>query len=95
MNDTPEKQDAPREIRVESTLEVGQAVAYLQDIVNSLKAGHIKVEHGGNKLEMSPPGSVNVQLKAKRKETKDSISLKISWHSTSGHGSEPGVKISS
>jgi amphi-Trp domain-containing protein len=86
---------AENEINVESMLELPQAVAYLEDIVRSLKEGHVYVEHGDNKLEMTPEPNVKVGLKAKQKRDKQSISLKISWRSTPPAGKiEDGFKIS-
>ena len=67
------------EIRAESLMSNEQAVAYLEDIVGSLKAGKIHLEHGENAITLNPPDTVLIQLKAKRKADKESISLKIGW----------------
>jgi amphi-Trp domain-containing protein len=84
-----------KEIEVKSAIEIDQAVAYLQDIVNSLKQKRVCVEHGGDSLVLNPPGSVTVEVKARQKADKESISLKISWlRQIEGDQPAPDLKIS-
>jgi amphi-Trp domain-containing protein len=68
-----------KDIGVKSAITLDQAVAYLQDIVNSLKQKKVCVEHGGDSLVLNPPASVTVEVKARQKSDKESIALKIAW----------------
>lgn len=67
------------ELELETTAELTQAIAYLEDIVAGLKSGRICVQHEEDELLLSPQRTVSVALKAKQKEDKETISLKISW----------------
>jgi amphi-Trp domain-containing protein len=67
------------EIKLKNNLDRDRAVSYLQDIVNSLKAGTINVEQAEQSLSFEVPPAVAVEIKAKQKEDKESITLKMSW----------------
>jgi len=83
-------------IEVKSNLELKKAAAYLEDIARSLREGHICVEHAGESLELCPPDSVNVEIKARRKEHKESIELRVSWRTKVAEDApEPELRISS
>ena len=82
-------------IKLKNRLEREQAVAYLMDIVNSLKEGRICVEKAGQSLSFSVPSSVNVEIRARQKEHKESISLKMGWsRHTETEKADPDLKIS-
>jgi amphi-Trp domain-containing protein len=84
-----------REIEVKSDMELKRAVSYLQDIVNTLKEGRICVEHAEQAVTLNPPATVSIELKARKKPSKESVSLKISWHTPLQAEGDPGVNISS
>ncbi len=67
------------EVRVESDLELGQAISYLEDIVAGLKSGRLCVQHEEDELTLAPQRTVSVSIKARQKKDKESVNLKISW----------------
>lgn len=83
------------EIKLKNELDRARAVSYLQDIVNSLKEGRVCVEKAEQSLSLSVPPSVSVEIKARQKEHKESISLKMSWsrHAETEEAA-PDLKIS-
>ncbi len=84
-----------KDIGVKSAIRLDQAVAYLQDIVNSLKQKKVCVEHRGESLVLNPPDSVTVEVKARQKSGKESISLKIGWlRPTEADETDPELTIS-
>jgi len=68
-----------KQISVEHVSEVAEAVTYLQQIVDSLKKGRVRIEHGDRSIDLEPSDEVKVAVKAKQKSDKASISFKISW----------------
>lgn len=82
------------ELELETTAELTQAIAYLEDIVAGLKSGRICVQHEEDELLLSPQRTVTVRLKAKQKEAKESISLKVSWEMPkAAHDGHPPLRI--
>lgn len=70
------------EIRVKERMEVYKAIDYLQAVINSIRSGHVCVEFGDQALTLEPPKDITVQVKARRKEDKESIDIKLSWKTT-------------
>lgn len=68
------------EVHLESTLELSQAIAYLEDIVAGLKSGSLNVQHEADELALTPQRTVSVDIKARQKGEKESVRLKLSWH---------------
>ena len=66
-------------IKLKNELDREQAVACLTDIVNGLKEGRVCVEKAEQSLCFSVPASLKVRIKARQREHKESISLKMSW----------------
>ncbi len=85
------------EIRAKSHTTLNEAISYLEGIVASLKEGRVCVEHGEESLTFEPKGNVTVQVKARKKQDKESVSLKITWRpeTNEDEGSNPPLKISS
>ncbi|MFH0823924.1 MAG: amphi-Trp domain-containing protein [Pseudomonadota bacterium] len=71
-----------QEVVVKKTLEMDKAIQYLQDIVDSLKAGRICVEHQGQSVFLTPAQVVEVEFEATKKKNKERIELEITWHSS-------------
>lgn len=79
MSDEVQAKPQPQELEVETVAEYAQAVQYLETIVSRMKAGKVTVAHGEQTLTLVPSEQVKVQLKARTKEEKESISIKMSW----------------
>lgn len=83
------------EIRVKNEVALNEAVSYLEGIVSSLKQGRICVQHGEESLVFEPKELVRVEVKARKKQHKESVSLKLSWRlQPEPHTDEAGLKIS-
>lgn len=68
-----------REAKVRSTMELPEAVAYVEDVLKKLKAGDLNVMNGAQDLRLTPQPSVKLEFEATQKSDKESISLKLSW----------------
>lgn len=68
-----------REAKVRSTMELPEAVAYLEDVLKKLKAGDLNVMNGAQDLRLTPQPQVKLEFEAAQKSDKESISLKLSW----------------
>lgn len=69
-----------REVEVEASMELGQAVAYLEEIVAGLKSGRLCLENEGEELLLSPQRQVKVLVEARHKKDKESVGIKLTWH---------------
>ncbi|NOT02466.1 MAG: amphi-Trp domain-containing protein [Phycisphaerales bacterium] len=68
-----------KEAKVKSSMELGKAIAYLNDLVASLRAGTVSIENGDGVVTLHPEKNVKVALEATQKEDRESISLRIAW----------------
>jgi amphi-Trp domain-containing protein len=68
------------EVQMQTEMDLGQAISYLEDIVAGLKSGRICVQHEGDELQLAPQRMVGIRIKARQKRDKESVSLKIGWH---------------
>lgn len=80
----PVKTDAPTEsgksrVKFESTLPRAEAVAYFEAIVAGLRKGAVKFKQGEESISLSPADHVDIEVKAQRKGSKESVSFEITW----------------
>lgn len=68
------------EIKVKQEVDRARAVEYLEDVVKSLKSGELCIAHGDESAVLTPADTVRVEVKAKSKSDKESITIKIAWH---------------
>lgn len=68
-----------QKIGVKMNLPYTEAVAYLEDLLKSLKAGTIVVESGGDHVTMKPGDNVVIEVEAKVKKGKQKFGLEIGW----------------
>lgn len=67
-------------ISVTQQLAFADAVAYLEDLVQSLKAGRIVVEQGGEHVVLTTPEHVEVTVEAKAKKDRQKFALELEWY---------------
>lgn len=66
-------------VSLETTLPLGQAVDYLEDLVQSLRQGRVVVQKGHEFIQLTPAALVEVELEAVRKKDKEKFVLELSW----------------
>lgn len=67
-------------ISVTQQLAFADAVAYLEALVQSLKAGRIVVEQGGEHVVLTTPEHVEVTVEAKAKKDRQKFALELEWY---------------
>lgn len=68
-----------KEIKLETSLPLEQAVDYLAALVSSLRQGRVVVEKGQDYLELTPAALVEVEIEAARKKDKEKFVLELTW----------------
>ncbi|MCA1989485.1 MAG: amphi-Trp domain-containing protein [Desulfarculus sp.] len=66
-------------VSLETTLPLGQAVDYLEDLVRSLRQGRVVVQKGKEFIQLTPAALVEIELEAVRKKDKEKFVLELSW----------------
>jgi len=83
-----------KEAKIKATMERTQAIAYLEDVLKSLKAKKFTVANGAESLSLEPGPTVRFEFEAVQKDDKESISLRISWRKGGdGAAQEPPLRI--
>lgn len=84
------------EVEVESTMDLGQAVTYLEEVVAGLKSGRLFISNDGDEITLSPQRSVKVTVEARQKKDKETVGIKLSWHVPAAKTpAQPPLRISS
>jgi amphi-Trp domain-containing protein len=81
-----------KKIKLEETLPTSQALAHLQDVVDSMKTGLLLVESGEDSLGMPVPEAVEFEMKVGRKKDKAKCSFSLEWR-IDPEAEKPGVSI--
>ena len=60
---------------------VGQeeAIAILEDILKSFKAGNMVIQNGEESVTLIPSDKISMEIKAKTKKLKNKLSMELSW----------------
>lgn len=69
-----------KEVEFKGTMERGQVIAYLENLVAGLKKGTIWVQKGDDILNLAPAERVKMEVEASEKKDKGKFSLALSWH---------------
>lgn len=68
-----------RKMKVNGVMALSQAVACLEDVLSSLKAGILLLETGQETLQLMPPAVVDFELEMAQKKDKEKLQLELSW----------------
>ncbi len=71
--------DKDRDLSYERLMPRDDAVAYFEALLDSLREGRLKFRQEDRRLTIELPEECTVQLKAKRKNDKESVSFAFSW----------------
>lgn len=70
------------EIEFKTLVDKDEAIAYLEKLVQCLKAGKIVIERGENFVSISPEEKISFELECSQKKDKEKISFELSWNPT-------------
>jgi len=70
------------EIEFKTLVDKDEAIAYLEKLVQCLKAGKVVIERGGNFISISPEEKISFELECSQKKDKEKISFELSWNPT-------------
>lgn len=68
-----------KEAQLKATMDLPRAIAYLEDLAKSLKAGKVCVTNCDKTVTLNPEKLVKLDLEAVQKDDRESLSLEISW----------------
>ena len=72
-----------------------EVTGYLEDLVKSLRNGKIVVEQNGHFIALTLPETLEIELEARQKKEKGSISIEISWKEPETASEPAKIRISS
>ncbi len=68
-----------KSVVINERMESDQVVAFLEDLVESLRAGTICIQHGDDLVTLKPGSHVSMELEAAVKKGKEKLSLEMAW----------------
>lgn len=69
-----------RAVIIKEKMELTKVVDCLEDLLTSLKAGTLCVQHGDDLVTLNPSAFVKLEIEASVKKGKESFSLELNWH---------------
>ncbi|ACV68414.1 amphi-Trp domain-containing protein [Desulfohalobium retbaense] len=66
-------------IKLNGTLTRHQLEVMLRDMADSLAAGSLQCDLGGQSIEVAPRGELHVEMEAERKKGREKVSVELSW----------------
>lgn len=66
-------------VSIEKKLGLDEAIAYLEELVTSLKVGRIEVMENNENVILCPPAVLNLEVEAKIKKDKHKFAMELSW----------------
>jgi amphi-Trp domain-containing protein len=68
-----------KKISMGKVMQLAEVIPYLQEFVNALKNGQVKVSKGGEELILTPVGDLFLTIEAKVKKHTERFTFEISW----------------
>lgn len=68
-----------QEIGYKATVDLKQAIAWLEDLVKALREKTIHIENGDRALTLKPEEPVMLELEAAQKEGKEKLAFEFAW----------------
>lgn len=66
-------------VSMEKTMNLQETIAYLEELVTSLKVGRIEIAEGEKRVILCLPNVLDVEVEAKHKKDKQKLTLELSW----------------
>jgi amphi-Trp domain-containing protein len=84
---------ARKDLKVEGAVELPHVVAYLEQLVQALKAGTVRVRQGDQEIVLGPRGVVGFALSASEKGKRQNLSLELTWRKFSAPEEDLELRI--
>lgn len=86
-----------REINLRGKVELKKAIAYLEDIVTSLKSGTLCVQDDEQAVTLKPGKCLELEIEATQKGSKEGLRVEMAWRTQGAAEKEKelALKISS
>ena len=68
-----------KKMRIDSVMELTKAITYLENLVESIKAGRVEVQTGDETITLNPAQVVEFEMELSRKKDKEKMSFEMSW----------------
>lgn len=82
-----------QELKVDGAVELPQAIAYLEQLVQALKAGTAEVRQGDHAIVLGPRGVVGFSLRAVDKGKRQRLALELEWRKFKAPAAELDLTI--
>jgi amphi-Trp domain-containing protein len=70
---------ARKDMKVEGAVELPHVVAYLEQLVQALKAGTVRIRQDDEQIVLGPRGVVGFSLSARDRGRRQSLALELTW----------------
>lgn len=70
---------ARKDLKVEGAVELPHVIAYLEQLVQALKAGTVRVRQEDEEVVLGPRGVIGFALSARDRGRRQSLALELTW----------------
>lgn len=84
---------ARKDMKVEGAVELPHVVAYLEQLVQALKAGTVRIRQDDEHIVLGPRGVVGFSLSARDRGRRQSLALELTWRKFSAPDPELDLHI--
>ena len=67
------------ELEFEAIVPLDEAIEQIESVVAGLRSGTIGLTQGARTISLRPEATVKLQVEGKKKEHKESVSIKLKW----------------
>ena len=90
-----EKQANQVIVAYRSQLEIEKVAVLLEDIAAGLRSGSVTVEHGDQKVSITPSEVVSIRVRARQSEKNERLSIRLRWPRGASPEGASTIQISS
>ena len=83
-----------KDVSLKGTVALNDAVEHLDNLVACLKAGKVCIQNCSDHVTLEPQKQVKLEVSAGQRESKESLSLKLSWHKDTSDDNGLALRIS-
>ncbi len=82
-----------KDVSLKGTVALKDAVEHLENLVACLKAGKVCIQNCADHVTLQPQNQVKLEVSAGQRESKESLSLKLSWHKDTADDNKLELRI--